>query len=53
MKKIKSIRRPDSTEARPMKPADLNKLRFSAGRTVLTPELLEKMSQAKTKIKEA
>lgn len=36
-----------------MKPADLNKLRFSAGRTVLTPELLEKMSLVKNRIKEA
>ncbi len=43
MKKVKTISRPDLKSASELPPTELNKIRFSAKRTVLTPERLEKM----------
>ncbi|MCM1505148.1 MAG: hypothetical protein NC127_08120 [Muribaculum sp.] len=43
MKKVKTISRPVLESAKQLSPTELNKIRFSAKRTVLTPERLEKM----------
>lgn len=47
MKKIKILQRPELPDAHVLSAAELNKYRLSDKHTVLTPELLAKMSTGK------
>lgn len=46
MKQVKKITRPDLPVVTAMNARDLNAVHFSDKRTVLTPELLEKMAKS-------
>lgn len=47
--KPKQLVMPQLDDAKELRPAELNNIRFSTKHTVLTPELLEKMSAQTTK----